>query len=431
MRIIKKNRLNKIGLLLISQFLSQQTMAAETLEQAFIAAMANNQRIIAAQADSQAAEQQLFAAQGQRHPQLNISTGYTQLSETPSANAAIGGQTTQFATAQAGSLKAQAMVSLPLFTSGRISHNIDAAEAIKRATKQNKKTTALNIKWQVASAFIAVFRAEKSLEVADSHVLSLKSHAKDVQNQYQQGMVARNDLLASQVELSNAEQQVLQKQNQLDIAQAKFNQLLNRDLMAEVNLLEQFPELPPGSLSELNQQALTQRPELKVLSEQVGALEHQASSETANLLPQVNISGGYQYEENKYTAYENMWVANATLNWTLYDGSTRHRSYAAKQQSLALKMQRSDLIGQIKLQIRQAWLDVQETAKRVQVATQAISQADENLKVSTERYQQGLANNTEVLDAEDLRIQAKNNLNNAQYDVVMAKLSLRRALGVL
>jgi outer membrane protein TolC len=181
----------------------------------------------------------------------------------------------------------------------------------------------------------------------------------------------------------------------------------------------------------LNQQALTQRPELKVLSEQVGALEHQASSETANLLPQVNISGGYQYEENKHTAYENMWIANATLNWKLYDGSTRHRSHAAKQQSLALKMQRSDLIGQIKLQIRQAWLDVQETAKRVQVATQAISQADENLKVSTERYQQGLANNTEVLDAEDLRIQAKNNLNNAQYDVVMAKLSLRRALGVL
>ena len=424
--------LNKNLLLLISLISSQQGLAAETLEQTFAVAIANNQRIVAAQADSQAAEQQLFAAEGQRHPQLNISTGYTQLSETPTANAnTSGGQNTQFATAQAGSLKAQAMVSLPLFTSGRISHNISAAEAIKRATQQNEKTTVLNIKWQVANTFIAVFRSEKALEVADSHVLSLKAHAKDVQNQYQEGMVARNDLLASQVELSNAEQQVLQKQNQLDIAKARFNQLLNRDLMAEVNLLEKFPELPQGSLSELNQQALTQRPELKVLSEQVGALEHQASSETANLLPQVNISGGYQYEENEYTAFENMWIANATLNWTLYDGSTRHRSHAAKQQSLALKMQRSDLIGQIKLQIRQAWLDIQETSKRVQVATQAISQADENLKVSTERYQQGLSNNTEVLDAEDLRIQANNNLNNAQYDVVMAKLSLRRALGIL
>ena len=423
--------LNKNTLIFFSLMISQQGMTAETLEQVFVTAIANNQRIVAAQADSQAAEQQLFAAQGQRHPQLNISTGYTQLSETPTANANTGGQNTQFATAQAGSLKAQAIISLPLFTSGRISHNIDAAEAIRLATVQNEKATVLNIKLQVANAFIAVFRAEKALEVANSHVLSLKAHAKDVHNLYQQGMVARNDLLASQVELSNAEQVVLQKQNQLNIAKARFNQLLNRDLTVEVNLLEQFPELPQGSLSELNQQALTQRPELKVLSEQVKALEHQASSETANLLPQVNISGGYQYEENKYTVYENMWVANATLNWTLYDGSTRHRSYAAKQQSLSLKMQRNDLVSQIRLQIRQAWLDIQETQKRIKVAKQAISQADENLKVSTERYQQGLATNTEVLDAEDLRVQAKNNLNNAQYDAVMAKLNLRRALGIL
>jgi len=94
-------------------------------------------------------------------------------------------------------------------------------------------------------------------------------------------------------------------------------------------------------------------------------------------------------------------------------------------------MQRNDLISQIKLQIRQAWLDIQETQKRIKVAKQAISQADENLKVSTERYQQGLATNTEVLDAEDLRIQTNNNLNNAQYDAVMANLNLRRALGVL
>lgn len=421
----------KIIIFLIGITFYQPGMSAETLHQVFTEAVKNNQRIIAAQVDSQAAEQQLLAAQGQRHPQLNISTGYTQLSETPSAKASIGGTTTQFKIAQAGSLKAQAMISLPVFTSGRISHNIEAAEAIKHATVLNEKTTVLNIKLQVANAFIMVFRAEKALEVANSHVVSLKAHAKDVHNLYQQGMVARNDLLASQVELSNAEQEALQTDNNLNIAKARFNQLLNRDLAADVNLIEQFPELPQGSLSELNQQALSERSELKTLAEQINALQHQASSETAKLLPQVNVSAGYQYGENEYTAYEDMWVANATLNWKLYDGSTRHRSRGAKQQSLSLKMQRNDLIGQIKLQIRQAWLDIQETRKRVEVAKVAISQADENLKVSTERYQQGLAAHTEVLDAEDLRIQTNNNLNNAHYDAVMANLNLRRALGVL
>ncbi len=411
--------------------LSQQIIAAETLEQIFFVAIKNNQQIIAAQADTKVAEQQLFATQGQRYPQLNISTGYKQLSESPSTNTNNGGQITQFSTAQKESLTAQAMISLPIFTSGRISHNINAAKAIKQAAIQNKQTTILNIKLQVANAFIDVFRAEKALEVANTHVHSLKAHANDAQNQYQQGMVARNDLLASQVKLSNADQIVLQQQNRLDIAKARFNQLLNRELTTKVDLLEEYPELPQGTLFELNQQALIQRPELSSLSEQVLALNHQASSEMANLLPQVNLSGGYQYEENKHTTYENMLVANVTLNWNLFDISTRHHSHATKHKSLALKMRRNNLIGQIKLQVRQAWLDVKETTKLVQVAKQAIVQSDENLKVSTERYQQGLATNTEVLDAEDLRIQANNNLNNAQYDVVMAKLSLRRALGIL
>lgn len=423
--------LNKTYALTALMLFSQASMAAETLQQAFDIAIANNQRLVAAQIDTEVANQQLFAAQGERHPQLNISTGFTQLSETPHAIANIGGQTTQFATSQAGSRTAQVMLTMPVFTSGRISHNIDSAQALKYASDQYEKTTELTVKLQVANAFIAVFRATKSLEVANSHVLSLSAHAKDVNNLYQQGMVARNDLLTSNVERSNAQQLVLQKENQLNIANAQFNQLLNRDLSTEVNLIESFPALIQGTLSKLNQQALTTRPELQALNEQIAAFKHQAASEKANLWPQVNISGGYQYEENKRSVYERMWVANANLNWTFYDGSTRHRSLAATKKSLALRMHRNDLASQIYLQVRQAWLDSQETQKRIRVAQQAIGQADENLNVSTERYQQGLASHTEVLDAEDLRIQAKNNLNNAQYDAALANLNLRRALGVL
>jgi len=65
------------------------------------------------------------------------------------------------------------------------------------------------------------------------------------------------------------------------------------------------------------------------------------------------------------------------------------------------------------------------------VTQKATGQADENLKVSNERYQQGLAAHIEVLNAEDLRIRTYNNFNNARYDAVMANLNLRRALGIL
>ncbi len=96
-----------------------------------------------------------------------------------------------------------------------------------------------------------------------------------------------------------------------------------------------------------------------------------------------------------------------------------------------MSAQRNDLIGAIKLQVRRAWLAIQETQKRVAVTQKATGQADENLKVNTERYQQGLAGHTDVLDAESLRIRTYGNFNNARYDAVMANLNLRRALGIL
>jgi len=421
----------KIKPLWLILLLAQNTFAAETLEEVFAVALTHNQRIVAAKTNTLAFEQQVFAAQGQRLPQVNLKGGYTQLSDTPSAETEVGGQPAQFPMAQAGSGNAQAIISMPLFTSGRISHDIEAAEANQRATEHNEISTALTIKLQVAQAFITIFRTQKALQVAQSHVTSLKAHAKDVHNLYQQGMVARNDLLAAEVSLSNAQQTVLHVENRLNIAQAHFNQLLNRDLTANVDLIEAFPIIQQGDFSTLKTEALRKRPELDALAEQIKAIEQQAASVNASLWPQVKVNGGYQYTENRYQTYEGMWMANASVDWKIYDGSTKHRSGALMHQANAINAQRNDVINAITLQVRQAWLDLQEAQKRVQITAKAVGQADENLKVSTERYQQGLAAHTEVLDAESLRIQTYDNANNARYDVAMANLQLRRALGTL
>ena len=219
--------------------------------------------------------------------------------------------------------------------------------------------------------------------------------------------------------------------NQLDIAKARYNQLLDRNLADEVKLAHQFPETPQGTLNELSGNALKQRPELVALAQQIESLSQQAQSVKSGLLPQVAVNGGYQYQENRYQAFEGMWMANVGMDWKIFDGSSGHRSDAITRQAIALKEQRDDLSSMIGLQVRQAWLDIQETQKRIAVTQQAIAQADENLKVTTDRYQQGLSTNTDVLKAEDLRTAAHDNLNNATYDAALAALHLRRATGVL
>lgn len=405
--------------------------SAETLEDAWNSAINNNHQIKSAKADTSAFEQQLHSAQGQRLPDLNVSSAYTQFSETPAAKTQIAGQTAQFSTAQAGSVKAQAIASLPIFTSGRISHSINAAEASLQAVQSNEITSVLNIKMQVAEAYISVLRMDSALQVAQSHVDTLDQHTKDVNNLFDQGMVARNDVLAANVERVNAQQLVVQANNQLDIAKARYNQLLDRNLADEVKLAQQFPDTPQGSLNELSGNALKQRPELVALAQQIESLEQQAQSVKAGLLPQVAVNGGYQYQQNRYQAFEGLWMANVGMDWKLFDGSSSHRSDALTRQAISLKEQRADLSSMIGLQVRQAWLDVQETQKRIAVTQQAIAQADENMKVTADRYQQGLSTNTEVLRAEDLRTSTHDNFNNANYDAALATLHLRRALGVL
>ena len=405
------------------------TAQAENLDDAWTAALNTNHQIKAAQANIDVSQEQLQAAEGQNLPDLNVGTGYTQYNETPSAKTSIEGKATQFSMQQMGSVKAQAMATLPIYTGGKITHNINAAQATLDATQASEQVTALNLKMQVADSYIAVLRLEDAVRVAQSHIHSLESHQKDVGNLFEQGVVAKNDELAADVELLNAKQLLLQAANVYDNAKARYNQLLTRPLTARVELAKQIPELPKITLENLNQSALNQRPELVVLNEQIESLHEQTKAMKAGLMPQVALNGGYQYQQNRYQAYEGLWQANVGVDWKLYDGSTNHKGEAFEKQALALKEQHEELSGQILLQIRQAWLDSQETQQRLQVAKQTIVQADENLKVTTDRYQQGLATHTEVIQAEDLRTITHNNLNNANYDFALAGLRIKRAVG--
>ncbi len=423
--------LNKKVFLFMLLLKSVTVSYAETLEQAFNVAVANNHRIKAAQADTRVYDEQLYAAEGQRLPSVNVNAGYTQLSVTPAVKANFAGQSSQFVMSQDGYWKSQALVSIPLYTSGQIKHTVNAAEAALEAAREHENSTILDLKMQVAESYIAVLRAEGALQVSQKHLESMHAHSKDATNRFNQGVVARNDVLAASVELANAQQHLTQVKNQIDIARARYNQLLNRSLTTAVKLAQQFPALPTGALAELTNKALTQRPELVVLTEQINSLEQQAKSVSAGLLPQVALTGGYQYEQNRYQVHEGMWMVNVGMQWKLFDGSTRHKSDAIIGQALVLKEQRDELATQISLQVRQAWLDVQESQKRIAVVNKAIEAANENLQVTTDRYQQGLGTNTDLLKAEDLRTLSYDNLNNAKYDVALAVLHLRYAVGIL
>ena len=279
---------------------------------------------------------------------------------------------------------------------------------------------------------MAILLATQQVNVAKSHEESLTAHANDVKNLHDEGMVPVNDLLAAQVALANARQMTLQAQNRLDIAGSTYNRLLNRTLAYPVQIATITPSYPETDLPTLNEKARQNRPELNVLKEQVGALKSQARSVKAASGPKVMLKSGYDYQENSHQLHEGAWQAMVLASWDIFDGNVaKNQSLALQARARALTEKRLELESLILLQVRQAWLDMNESRKRIVVTKETLQQAEENLQVTRNRYKEGIGTNTEVLDAETLRTVNFVNYDKAGNDAALAIFRLNYATGSL
>ena len=406
---------------------------AETLEDAWNIALASDHRLQASRMNVESSKQTLSAAKAARYPALSLESGYTLLNNAPAAvldepMAAID----RIPTGEDKSLFYKTTMTLPLFTSGRLSKGIDKAISTLNSVIQDKVKTLLDLKLNVAEAYISVLRAQRLVGVAETNVSSLVSYATDVKNFYEQGMVTKNDMLAAEVSLADARQRLTQASNALNIARASYNRLLGRPLDQQLNIDDFSTEPVRPDFENLKSKALEKRPELISLSEQARALQYQASGIRSSTLPQLLLSGGYSFTQNKYQVYEDVWSATLGLRWDIFDGGiSRHNASALMQKAEALNEVRKDTASLISLQVRQACLDIDESYKRIEVTREAVSQSEENLKVAKDRYREGVGTNTEVLDAETLRTRSYSNHYNALYDAALSNIRLKYVTGEL
>lgn len=423
---------NLLRLAALSAALLANTVGAESLQQAWETALTADRGLKASRENTAAAASLLEAAKSARLPQVALEASYTAIDKTPTARVEFFDQSLQMPLAQRDSASYRAMATLPLYTGGRITRGIDAATADMDAAKLGETTDAQDLKLRVADAYVSILRAGRMLKVTESHVVSLEAHARDVDNLHEQGMVAKSDLLSVRVALAGARQHKLQAANGLDLACAAYNRLLGRPLDQPVLLDDDLsPETTTPEPSGALERAPARRTELAALTRRIDALRHQAAA-VRETTPQVALSGGYGYQENRYQVHPGQWMVMLGARWKLFDGGvTGHRANAVAHQVAALTAQRDELTSLIGLQVRQTWLDVQETRKRLVVTQSAIAQAEENLHVARDRYANGLSTHTEVLDAETLRTGSESNHANALSDAAMAGLRFKRATGEL
>ena len=425
-------KLNRLLLIAISA--APLPVLAETLDGAWADALSSHRQIEAAGAMRDAANYELEQARGARLPQLGVTSGYTRFDTAPGFE--LGPVTTDPIFDGDDYLSAGVQVRVPLYYGGGVNARIDAAEFGASAAGDQLAAVVQDIKLGVAEHYVGVLRAERAVAVSESYVASLRTHTENARSRYEFGDVPQNDYLAASVTLADAEQRLLQATNHLDYARAAYNRFLGRPLTDAVAL---DPELAidefipaAATLDDLIASARQDRSELRALDAQEQALRSRADSVRASARPQLALTGGYMYLENEFLTQDEFWMAGVSFNWNLFDGGqARKQSSAIERKAAAVGHNRADLASMVDLQVRRAWNDRGEAESRLRVARSAVDQASENLRVVRNRYEAGASTNAEVLDAEALREQSMSNLDDARFEVDLAKLRLARAIGAL
>jgi outer membrane protein len=323
-----------------------------------------------------------------------------------------------------------------LFDSFASWHGINRAKDINVAATHQLERTDQEILFRVVQAYYGVLLAAKQLEVAEQSEKTAKSIMDRSQVRFDAGMVVESDLLSAKVRLAGREQELIRARNNLELARAQLNTAMGvgadaqyqpADSLAEKNLAE-------PSLSELEQTALTTRPDLKRIEAQQSAQELSVAIAKSSFGPRLNAFAGWELDNPTFLAGGggNDWLGGIELQIDLFQGGAKRaalsRERANAEKIAALKQAASDAV---RLEVRQAYYEQDATRQQVEVARTAITQAQESLRINQDRYDGGLLTITDLLGAEEAARRTRADYWQAVYQFQVSYANLELANGTL
>ncbi|WP_374357460.1 TolC family protein [Chitinimonas sp.] len=423
--------------------------SAETLEDAWRAAESGNPALQAEQAGVTAAQARQRAAAALDWPVLSLSAGYLHLSDAPTSSvdlsplghALAGTPLAPIAARLPGNLSlplaerdisaGSLALSYPLYSGGRISATQRAAAAGLDLAQANQQRARQQLRLDIAEAYLNVLRADAAAQVAERYRSGLAAHRNDVAAMEKQGLAAPVERMTADVALADAARRQIDARQTQELACAAYNRLLNRSLDAEVQL-QALPANLLGPLAADGEQALKQRPELAALTAGETALHQQAEAARGADRPQLALSAMHLRWRGLSTEQDRTNAIGVVMNWSLFDGGlARQQAAALQQDASALAARRDDARSLVLLDVKRASLAERAAIERQGVSQSAEQLAAEALRLSQARYREGLANQTEVLAAETRRADAERARHDADFDLQLARLKLRRAMGAL
>lgn len=398
-------------------------------------------------AESSAAKARELAAA--RLPSFRLGAGYTRLSEVPPFEVTLPVSPNPIVVSENyfNNWSLRLSVQQPVFTGFRLESGSESARMLERSAGQDLEKDRSEFIFAVKSAYWGVARAQAFQAVVEEAIEQVRIHLKDVQAFFDQGLLTKNEVLRTELQLSNAELLAIDARNAHEVARTSLNTLIGLPIETALELTTSVESLASRAPDEgagedaaaarsLVDRALAARPELKSAEFRIKASEAGLKAARAGFYPQVSLAGNvYGLRPNprimpSRDVFYGTWDIGVAVSFDVWNwGQTKSQAEQAKAQLAQARDARKLLEDQAVLDVTQSRLALAQARDKIKVAAVAVGQAQENLRIIREMFRQGVALNADVMDAEVFLLQAKLARTQAAIDLALAQARLEKALG--
>lgn len=440
---MKINQLLPIGLLLISgAALHAQEKRQLSLDEAVNMAVTKSTEASLADTKVETSKLELANTKNEAYPSFKLSGQYLRLTD-PTINlkyaANSGGDSGESGGGSAMPTVNSAMfglanASVPVFAGGKIKNSIAASENAYKAETFNAANTKEQVAIQAIALYTNLYKAEQSVKLIEENLKSANQRVTDFTAMEQNGIIARNDLLKAQLQSSNI---------QVSLENAKKNVVtINYQLATLLHLPEgtqiavndgYFKNNQDVEVAVTQDEAIAQRNDLEAIRFMEKSAESSVKIAKADYYPALSLSAGYVYLNiPNFVEVYNAANVGVGVSYDLAGIFKNGKKVKAAESRRNEAHQQLELVTeQVKVQVKDAMENYNLAIKQNKVYTEAVTQAAENYRIVKDKYDNGLVDTNDLLEADVEQLQAKLNETFSKADITQRFYELLNVSGKL
>ncbi len=432
------NKINQFVLFGISilgiSSIDAQEKRSLTLDEAVHLAWNKSNEVGLANAKVSSKKYELQTAKNNQYPEFRISGQYQRL-----ANASINLKLNQ--NSNSGPLPivdqliiGQANATLPIFAGFKVQNNIQLHENLYEAEEANSLHTKEDMAMKVINQYASLFKAQKMVALLKENQKRAEQRAHDFSELEKNEIIARNDLLKAQLQVSKIKLSIDEAINHENTINFQLITLLKLPVGTRLEIRESdFANFKMDNVPTNEQPALENRKDLQAIQLQGKASKANIKLAKGNYYPTINLIGGYIALDLK-----NVVTVQNAMNFGLglsYDLSSIFKNEAVVKlaESKATEIQNSEamLTDYIKIEVQKAMEDYHLAIQQNEVYGESVAQSSENYRIIKDKYENGLADTNDLLEADVEQLSANINKTLAKANIIQKYYALLNATGQL